>query len=259
MLLLLLFLLLCCWTPFGVWVERTQIVSLDVARICGQWRTFNKSITTTWIHKSFLLKLSKYGGRKSKCRTFWHCNYRQVIFFHYVFLFFSGYIILINYLILWIGAGPTGLGAATRINQLQPGSANWLLLDANNEAGGLACTGLTPQGFFFDMGGHVIFSHYDYFDQVSGQHKCPKYDAYCIDYLMLLLLFQFTIFYPLPWSVRHIPHSSSMRLLGQDRFIGPCMNVYLMYGWRTDGFLTLFRITLLVFLLRIKSPASMAW
>jgi hypothetical protein len=34
------------------------------------------------------------------------------------------------------------------------------------EAGGLAMTDVTPEGFLFDMGGHVIFSHYDYFDQI---------------------------------------------------------------------------------------------
>jgi protoporphyrinogen oxidase len=40
------------------------------------------------------------------------------------------------------------------------------LVDAADEAGGLACTDVTPEGFLFDMGGHVIFSHYDYFDQL---------------------------------------------------------------------------------------------
>ncbi len=25
---------------------------------------------------------------------------------------------------------------------------------------------VTPEGFLFDMGGHVIFSHWDYFDQL---------------------------------------------------------------------------------------------
>lgn len=34
------------------------------------------------------------------------------------------------------------------------------------EAGGLACTATTPEGFLFDMGGHVIFSHYQYFDEL---------------------------------------------------------------------------------------------
>lgn len=35
-----------------------------------------------------------------------------------------------------------------------------------DEAGGLACTDVTAEGFYFDMGGHVMFSHWDYFDQV---------------------------------------------------------------------------------------------
>lgn len=35
-----------------------------------------------------------------------------------------------------------------------------------DEAGGLACTDETPEGFLFDMGGHVIFSHYQYFDEL---------------------------------------------------------------------------------------------
>ena len=34
------------------------------------------------------------------------------------------------------------------------------------EAGGLACTDVTSEGFLFDMGGHVIFSHYQYFDEL---------------------------------------------------------------------------------------------
>lgn len=69
--------------------------------------------------------------------------------------------------ILIIGGGPTGLGAATRLHQL--GREDWLLVDASPEAGGLACTDVTPEGFLFDMGGHVIFSHYDYFDQLLDE------------------------------------------------------------------------------------------
>jgi len=63
-----------------------------------------------------------------------------------------------------LGAGPTGLGAATRLNQL--GKNDWLLLEGKDKAGGLACSEITPEGFIFDMGGHVIFSHYDYFDEL---------------------------------------------------------------------------------------------
>lgn len=32
--------------------------------------------------------------------------------------------------------------------------------------GGLSCTEVTPEGFLFDLGGHVTYSHYDYFDQL---------------------------------------------------------------------------------------------
>ncbi|WZN62748.1 putative adrenodoxin reductase [Chloropicon roscoffensis] len=66
--------------------------------------------------------------------------------------------------VLVVGAGPTGLGAATRLNQL--GYEDWLLIDKFDEPGGLACTDITPEGFLFDMGGHVIFSHYQYFDEL---------------------------------------------------------------------------------------------
>lgn len=71
--------------------------------------------------------------------------------------------------ILILGAGPTGLGAATRLHQLGRGShavPDWLLVDKFDEAGGLACTDCTEEGFLFDMGGHVIFSHYQYFDDL---------------------------------------------------------------------------------------------
>ena len=44
-------------------------------------------------------------------------------------------------------------------------SSSVSLLQAE-EAGGLACTDETKEGFLFDMGGHVIFSHYQYFDEL---------------------------------------------------------------------------------------------
>ena len=64
---------------------------------------------------------------------------------------------------LVVGAGPTGLGAGARLEQH---GADWLLVDAAAGPGGLACTDTTPEGFLFDMGGHVIFSHYKYFDEL---------------------------------------------------------------------------------------------
>ena len=84
---------------------------------------------------------------------------------------------------LVIGAGPTGLGAAKRLHQLhasgatqgKSGAEPWLLIDASHEAGGLASTDVTDEGFLFDVGGHVIFSHYSYFDDVIKE-ALPKAD-----------------------------------------------------------------------------------
>ena len=66
--------------------------------------------------------------------------------------------------ILVIGAGPTGLGAATRLHQHNHPS--WLIVDGFSQPGGLARSERTREGFLFDLGGHVIFSHYKYFDQL---------------------------------------------------------------------------------------------
>ncbi len=64
---------------------------------------------------------------------------------------------------LIIGAGPTGLGAAYRFQELNVG--DWLLLEGEAFAGGLATSFRDGNGFFWDIGGHVQFSHYSYFDQ----------------------------------------------------------------------------------------------
>ncbi|EGY22477.1 UDP-galactopyranose mutase [Verticillium dahliae VdLs.17] len=82
----------------------------------------------------------------------------------------------INVDVLVIGAGPTGLGAAKRLNQLRrQNGPSWLILDANEKAGGLASTDVTPEGFLYDVGGHVIFSHYKYFDDCIDD-ALPKED-----------------------------------------------------------------------------------
>ncbi|CAD6979582.1 unnamed protein product, partial [Tilletia controversa] len=78
--------------------------------------------------------------------------------------------------VLVIGAGPTGLGAAKRLNQLN--SASWALIDSADEAGGLASTDVTPEGFLFDVGGHVIFSHYKYFDDTIEEALPREEDWY---------------------------------------------------------------------------------
>jgi len=65
---------------------------------------------------------------------------------------------------LVIGSGPTGLGAATRLQHHKLSS--WLLIEATDIAGGSARTDTTKEGFMFDQGGHVVFSHSKYFDDL---------------------------------------------------------------------------------------------
>ena len=65
---------------------------------------------------------------------------------------------------LIIGAGPTGLGAAHRLREL--GEESFLVLERNAYAGGLAASFTDPAGFTWDVGGHVVFSHYPYFDRL---------------------------------------------------------------------------------------------
>ena len=64
--------------------------------------------------------------------------------------------------IVIIGGGPTGLGAGNRLKEL--GHENWILLERSESFGGLASTITDQQGFLWDLGGHVLFSHYEYFD-----------------------------------------------------------------------------------------------
>ena len=73
--------------------------------------------------------------------------------------------------IVIIGAGPTGLGAAYRLHEL--GYDNWVMYEKSDDVGGHATSHVDKNGFVWDEGGHVIFSHYQYFDnsdrQGSGQ------------------------------------------------------------------------------------------
>lgn len=64
--------------------------------------------------------------------------------------------------IVIVGAGPTGVSAAFRLTE--HGHRNWRLVEATSEAGGLASSVVDEAGFTWDLGGHVLFSHWKYFD-----------------------------------------------------------------------------------------------
>ncbi|MFL5556041.1 MAG: protoporphyrinogen/coproporphyrinogen oxidase [Gemmatimonadaceae bacterium] len=75
--------------------------------------------------------------------------------------------------IIVIGAGPTGLGAGYRLREL--GYQNFLILEARDKVGGLASSEKSSNGFTYDIGGHVLFSHYEYFDRLFDKLMKDEY------------------------------------------------------------------------------------
>src|SRR5689334_22194993 len=66
-----------------------------------------------------------------------------------------------------IGAGPTGLGAAHRLQEL--GFTGFTVFEKEQHTGGLATSFVDSAGFTWDVGGHVQFSHYTYFDNLMDK------------------------------------------------------------------------------------------
>ena len=66
-----------------------------------------------------------------------------------------------------LGSGPTGLGAAHRLAEI--GHTSFRIYDENPRAGGLASSFVDQHGFTWDVGGHVLFSHYSYFDNLMNE------------------------------------------------------------------------------------------
>ena len=66
--------------------------------------------------------------------------------------------------IIIIGAGPTGLGAAYRLNEL--GYENWALYEKEATIGGLSSSFVDEKGFTWDIGGHVMFSGIHKFNEL---------------------------------------------------------------------------------------------
>jgi protoporphyrinogen oxidase len=75
--------------------------------------------------------------------------------------------------IVILGAGPTGLGAAYRLAEL--GHDNFVVLEARGQAGGLASSETSANGFIYDVGGHVLFSHFRYFDELFDRMLGNEY------------------------------------------------------------------------------------
>ncbi|ABB37017.1 amine oxidase [Oleidesulfovibrio alaskensis G20] len=105
----------------------------------------------------------------------------------------------VKYLI--IGAGPTGLGAGRRLREL--GENDFLLLERNAYCGGLATSFTDNAGFTWDIGGHVVFSHYDYFDRLIESLLGDAYLEH--QRIARVRIAQRWIPYPFQNNIRHLP------------------------------------------------------
>ena len=103
-----------------------------------------------------------------------------------------------------IGAGPTGLGAAYHLHKV--GHCNWLLFERNDHVGGLSASFVDENCFTWDIGGHVLFSHYDYFDRAVEDALGDAYLEHLRESWVRIL--GTWVPYPFQNNIRHLPHDA---------------------------------------------------
>ena len=103
--------------------------------------------------------------------------------------------------IVIIGAGPTGLGAAYRLKEL--GYQNFTLYDRHPYIGGLASSFKDSAGFTWDIGGHVMFSHYKYYDDVFDKLMGKDYQLNMRE--CWVRMFDTWVPYPFQNNIRYLP------------------------------------------------------
>ena len=103
--------------------------------------------------------------------------------------------------IVIIGAGPTGLGAAYRLQEL--GYRDWMVYERNRFVGGLASSQTDAAGFTYDIGGHVMFSHYGYFDRLVDRMLGDDFQSLLRE--SWIWMCDRWIPYPLQNNIRHLP------------------------------------------------------
>jgi protoporphyrinogen oxidase len=103
--------------------------------------------------------------------------------------------------IVIIGAGPTGLAAGYRLREL--GYTNFTMLESRYKVGGLASSERSPNGFIYDIGGHVLFSHYEYFDRLFDRLMGDEYQ----ELLRESWVWMFDRFLPYPFqnNIKYLP------------------------------------------------------
>jgi protoporphyrinogen oxidase len=111
--------------------------------------------------------------------------------------------------ILVIGGGPTGLGAAWGLQEA--GCTAWELFERENHLGGLASSHVDENGFTWDLGGHVVFSHYDYVRRVFDSLAAEEWVEHVRE-AWIWMRHRF-IPYPLQNNIRHLPPDELLECL----------------------------------------------
>lgn len=100
-----------------------------------------------------------------------------------------------------LGAGPCGLGAAWHLQKLN--RPDWGVFERTSHVGGLSASLADASGFTWDIGGHVLFSHYDYFDRVVEEALKGEYYQHQRESWVRLL--DTWVPYPFQNNVRYLP------------------------------------------------------
>lgn len=100
-----------------------------------------------------------------------------------------------------LGAGPCGLGTAFHLQQ--SGDTGWQLFESHAHVGGLSASLADDAGFTWDIGGHVLFSHYNYFDQVVEAALQGQYCEHMRE--SWVRIFGGWVPYPFQNNVRYLP------------------------------------------------------
>lgn len=103
--------------------------------------------------------------------------------------------------IVVLGSGPTGLGAGWRLNQ--SGHDDWRLFDRMDRIGGLSTSYVDEAGFTWDVGGHVLFSHFELFDGVV--EKALGGDYYSHERECWVRILDTWVPYPFQNNIRYLP------------------------------------------------------
>jgi UDP-galactopyranose mutase len=111
--------------------------------------------------------------------------------------------------IVILGAGPTGLGAGYRLAEL--GYRNFQLYERHPYLGGLAASFRDAAGFTWDIGGHVMFSHYPYYDDVFTALMGEEYQLNMRESWVRVL--DTWVPYPFQNNIRYLPPEARLECL----------------------------------------------